>query len=301
MATDDSVTITKPELPTIAPAPQPAAQTPTPDQTSKPKPFKLSSTKSVERYLKMMIYGDYGTGKTTFAGSSEDVKGMKDVLVIDAESGNLSLANRNIDVIPVREYSQFARVHEFLRLHCKYRDEKNKEALIKLETMFRDEEVATPKVWRTVVIDSLSEVQKYCMYQLLGIKIGEQKLDLLPDSPEFKEWGQSAEMIRLLVRSFRDLPMNVIFVCSQRVEQDEQKKMHYGPALPGKLANEVQGFLDVVGYLAVDNRQTQEGLITTRRLFIQPSKVYQAKNRLTQAPVAYIDDPTMQKLIDLKS
>ncbi len=270
--------------------------------------FKLESVQTRARYLKILIYGDYGAGKTTLSGTATDVPAMNDVLFINAEAGDLSLAQRadDLDTITITNYTQFARIYEFLRAHCRARDQKDNVELARLEGLVRGclpEEVKKPRHFRTVIIDSLSEVQRYCMMSLLGVQLEKIQLDVTPGIPEFKEWGQSADMIRTLVRAFRDLPMNVIFVCSQKAEQDEQKKYHYTLHLPGKLANDVQGFLDIVGYLAVGNtpisKEGEEQHAAPRRLFLAPTTYFSAKSRIN-GRIQFIDDPTIAKILQTR-
>ena len=165
------------------------------------------------------------------------------------------------------------------------------------ESYYRGYEVKTPKIYNTVILDSLTEIQKYCMYQLMGVDIEEAQIDIEPDSPEWKEWGKSAEMIRLLVRKFRDLPMHVIFVCSRKEDQDEVKRRIFTPNMPGKLANEVQGFIDHVGYLSTDINEARQLI---RFLAFQPGKTYQAKNRFSDFNEIGILEPTMQKIYNLE-
>lgn len=284
-----------------------------------PSPGKLAFTISqgtVERDIKLLIYGAYGGGKTTLAASADDVESLRDVLFIDAESGDLSLEDRPwLDRIRINKYSQLARIHEFLKLHCRFRDARDEARLRELEAKFRGyapdegeslEEyrkrlpnlLPEPKHYRTVVLDSLSEVNKYCMYQLTGIVIGDRALDVEPDAPEYKEWGQSSEMTRLLVRSLRDLPMTVIFVCSMQEKEDEKKKIFRSPNLPGKLGGEVQGFLDVVGFLNAV-QVGDEGKVV-RRLYITPGETFGAKNRFVGNTVRFVDNPTMQSLLDIR-
>jgi len=270
--------------------------------------FMIQDIEDMEEWQNIMVYADYGAGKTHFGCTSCDVPEMGDVLYVSAEGGEKTARKwKNIDVIRLNTYSQMARIYEFLKIHCQARDNNDESTLRKLESNFRQytpERAAevyakrNAKRYKTVIIDSLSELHKYCMYQLLGIKIGEYKLDMEPDSPQFAEWGRSSEMIRLLVRTFRDLNMHVIMICARDYDQDETKKYHYMPMLPGKLGKEIQGFFDTVGYLvAAPNENT--GAIQ-RRMFLTPGRNYQAKNRYKNFSASYLDNVTMADLIKLE-
>lgn len=285
----------------------------------KPPPFMMHTVGSRERFLNMLIYGEFGTGKTHLAATSVFVPQMRDVLFADAESGELAIEDfPNIEAVTISNFAQFARLYEYLRLHCHLRDTNDLEKLAKTEIHFKGLELprpdmtdderkdamemikANPRKFRTVIIDSLTEVQKYCMYQLLGIKVGVQALDVEPENAQFAEWGKSAEMIRLLVRTFRDLKMNSIFVCSKQEDQDHIKRIHHKPALPGKLANEVQGFLDCVGFYVA---APADGGEQVRRLYLTPGVTYQAKNRFRKfaaSKTTFIENPSMQSIWDLR-
>lgn len=278
--------------------PATAADVPRVEPLKPTTPFVIRSAKGGKKYLKLGVYGPYGSGKTTLAASAADVEPMGDVLVIDAESGEMSIEDERVDVIPTTNFPQFARIYEFLKLHVAIRDTGDLEKLARLESKFKGGiKIDTPKHYNTVIIDSLTEVQKYCMYQLLGINIGSQALDLEPESPEFKEWGRSREMIGLLVRSFRDLPMHVIIVCSEDRVQNEKKQFVAEPNLPGKLSLDIQGFMDVIGYLV--SSPASEGGEQQRRLYLAPGKTYAAKNRFKGWTGSYIDNATMAKLYEL--
>ncbi len=225
---------------------------------------------------------------------------MNDVLLIDAEAGDLSVIGfEGLDRIGVTNYKSVARVHEYLNLHCKYWEDGDMTSLCALESRVRGTQITKPKRYRTVILDSLTEIQKYCMYMLLGVTPGSTKLDTEPTSAEYKQWGQSAEMIRFLIRSFRNLPLHCIIVCSETLVEDggNSKIQLRRPNLPGKLGSEIQGFLDMVGYYS--KVPGQDGA-STRRLHLEPpaGDKYQAKNRFAKSPpTLFIDDPTMADVL----
>jgi len=255
----------------------------------------------------MLIYGTYGCGKTRFTSTAQDVPRMQNLLFLNVESGSMTISNRqDIDQISITDFRTFARVYEFLKLHCRFRDEGSEESmqeLRKLEASLKGlsmEDIDQPTLYRTVVIDSLTEVQKYCMYHILGVKPGEVQLDLETPRPEWKEWGQSAEMLRLLIRSFRDLPMNTFFVCAEKIDEDDSKRRFHAPNLPGKLSSEAQGFLDVVGYLATSLPKKPEEA-PLRRLYLQPNAQFNAKDRYHNDKLVPFIDPDEDGYLKVQS
>lgn len=260
-------------------------------------PFKLEAPHTRRRHLKVMIYGNYGTGKTTLAGTAANVESMRDVLVINAESGDLALTpfQDRIDTIQVTEYKRMSQIKEFLTKHCKARDAGDIDKLREMESYLRGYEVETPKQYNTAIIDSLSEVEQYCMNQLLGIT-DTTKLDEEVQSAEWSEYKRNHSMIQRLVRAFRDLPMHVIFICGEQFNQDEAKRYKYSPALTGKLSKQVQGFMDMVGYLAIGNPK-DDGTVP-RRLYVLPTGKYDAKHRYANFHGSFFDDPSMESILE---
>lgn len=290
-----------------------ATATAAPIQPAAPA-FRIEASRQRRRYLNGLFYGDYGVGKTTLVATASEVPSMRAVLYVNAEGGDASIESFDLDTVTVSNYAQFARVHDFLRVHCKLRDiylaaedykgasaatrEEARLKLLKHEAHFRGVDPAAlskaePTLYHTVIIDTLTEVQKYCMYQLLGIRVGEFALDSVPDAPELSEWNRAAEMIRILIRSYRDLSINALFVCARDESQDQQKRYHYAPMLPGKLGREVRGFFDVVGYMVA---ALTEGGEVHRRLWLEPGQTFHAKNRFRSFTERYIDNPSMADL-----
>lgn len=279
------------------------------------------------QWIDMIVYGDFGVGKTFLAGSSVLVPEMRDVLYIALEGGEKGLrevtkiakkqgldANKHMMVIPVQNYRQYSYIYEFMKYHIGFRDAGDIINLRKLEGQIRgygadvtndpkkmEELIPVPKMFRTVITDSLTEAQKYCMYQILGIDPMKQKLDAEPDAAQFQDWGKSREMIQFLVRRYRDLPINSLFICGRDIEQDNFKKFHYYPMLPGKLSDDVRGLVDVVGYY---DRIPLEGGNITRRLYLEGGvfggAYVAAKHRFGSALKGFwVDNPTMATIYEL--
>lgn len=246
-----------------------------------------------------------------------------------------------IMVMPIQTFRQYSQLYETLKKHIEYRDANNVEGLRMIEAQLRgvellqkigwqpsstdpdtvvkemsqevvrisrdqkllEELIPEPKRFRTVITDSLTEAQKYCMYQILGIDPLKQRIDTEPDTAEWKDWGASREMMQFLVRRFRDLDIHALFVAGVDETEDAKKRKYFVPMLPGKLSKDVQGLVDVVGYI---KKVPLEGGKVTRRLFLEGGDYggvnIAAKHRFgPNLKTQYLDDPTMQTLYDLNN
>ena len=57
-------------------------------------------------FFNMLVYGESGVGKTTLAGSADEVAEMRKVLIIDIEGGTLSIRKKfpNVEVVRVKNW-----------------------------------------------------------------------------------------------------------------------------------------------------------------------------------------------------
>ncbi len=155
-------------------------------------------------------------------------------------------------------------------------------------------DIDKPREYRTVIIDSLTELEAYCFNQLLGIT-DTTRLDDETQSAEWSEYKKNHTMMQRVVRAFRDLPMHVIFTAAEQFQQDENKRYKFSPDLTGKLSKKIQGFMDMVGYLAIG----RDGEKTVRRLYVSPSPQgkYDAKHRYQAFKGEFFTNPSIQSIL----
>lgn len=203
----------------------------------------------------------------------------------------------NIDIIRVTNFRMCSYVKDFLTAHCIARIAGDEKQLLLMQNQLFPSHDGRLRKYNTVIVDSLSEIEAFNMYELLGIDPSANK-SLLDDVPtaEFKEYKQNHTRIQILVRAFRDLPMNVLMTCSQQYEQDELKKYHFTLGLTGKLSGQIQGFFDIVGFLTMG--QPTEEKDAPRRLYVQPvGGKFDAKTRRSSLTKPFFDDPTMSSIM----
>ena len=219
------------------------------------------------RYINALFYGPPGVGKTVLAGSADAVPEMRPVLFIDVEGGTMSLRNfyPEVDVVRVQTWQDMQKVYDAL-----YDGDHG---------------------YSTVVLDSLTEIQKFSMYNIMRALVRKEP-DRDPDIPGMREWGKNIEQIRALVRAFRDLPVHTIFTALVAIDKDSKTGISQArPSLSGKLSAEVGGFVDIVGYTYT---KVIEGQIE-RFILTQGTDRQIAKDRSGRLPQV-IESPTMEKI-----
>ncbi len=219
------------------------------------------------QFIDILIYGDPGAGKTVLAGSADSVPEMRPVLFIDIEGGTLSLRKRSpdVDIVRISNWTEMASLYEAL--------------------------LQEDHGYRTVVLDSLTEIQKFHMYNVMRTVVNTDP-ERDPDIPSMREWGKNIEVMRKLVRGFRDLPMHTIFTALAKADKDNKTGVIMTkPYMSGKLANEVAGFVDIVGFLYT---KVNEGAIQ-RNLLLAATDRQVAKDRTDSLP-AVLESPTMEAI-----
>ncbi len=241
--------------------------------------------KRSEAFYNMLVYGTTGVGKTTLLGSANDCKETAPLLFIDVDGGTLALADQKIDVVRPTSFKQLQEIYDYLRLeNTKY---------------------------RSVALDSLTEEQRVIS---LGSIMGEVDDDLAimdlgkATPPTRQDYLKSSWQMRKLIRGFRDLSYGAakqqLHVFMTAMEKTDELTQRGTPALPGILAFEAGGYVDVLARLVIRKQANDEGKVRERRFLhtkehtTEGGITYLGKNRLGRLGKG-VWDPTVESLIKL--
>ena len=147
---------------------------------------------------------------------------VPNAIFASAEGGLLSIAEKNPNFVEVKTLKDLTDLYSFL-LHEDHGFE-------------------------AVIIDSITEIN-----EIIKLEI-EKKLGR---PMQIQDWGELSKKIRDLFRKFRDLPMNVIMIAQEQYITDEDKIKKIVPSMNGKAATEIAYFMDIVGYMNVENDGTR--------------------------------------------
>jgi len=244
--------------------------------------LKITRVQDRAPTVNLLVYGDSGVGKTRLLGTADDVAEMRKVLFLDLEGGTFSLraSNPNVELVKIPNWVSLVEVLNELR--------------------------AGRHGFNTVVVDSLTEVQKYNLYYVLNMRVEEaESKDKVadPDIADMRAWQRNSEHMRRIVRAFRDLPINVLFTALKREDKNQQTgAIKILPSLSGKLAGEVAAFLDVVAYMYKKEVDVQQGEVSVkenkRLLLTSATEQIVAKDRSDNLPLV-IENPTMATMYSL--
>jgi hypothetical protein len=84
---------------------------------------------------------------------------------------------------------------------------------------------------------------------------------------------------------------------AQEIKDERDGSITVKPSLPGKLADEVCGMLDIVGYLGLLEETVNGQRVASRQMLVQPMSKYIAKDRSDKLGQT-IKNPTVGLVLD---
>lgn len=213
---------------------------------------------SVKPPVVMLVYGEGGVGKSTFASTAPKP------LMADCENGSKYFGLRGIK-LDVAHVEKWADMREYT------------EALKK-------------SGYETAVIDPIGELMEKLMRYMVAM--GDSKLVQKDGSPSQAGWGWLRKTMRDYVKVLRDSGMHVLLVAHVDDKPDEDRVL-LRPLVTTKVSKDIVNMVDVVGYMTVV--QTPDGE-SKRVIFVDPSSdKFTAKDRTGQ--LGRVIEPDFTKII----
>ena len=195
--------------------------------------FTTTKAAATSNGIKVLVHAPAGAGKTRLCATTGE---LDKTLIISAEAGLLSIREHDIAVAEVKTLDDVREVYATLQRE--------------------------PNRFRWVCLDSISEIAEVVLTH-------EKKQTKDPR----QAYGALIEKTIDLIKSFRDLPVNVYMSCKQQRDEDGR----YFPALPGgKLAQGIGYLFDEV--FALQTMRGDDGSVK-RALLCRDDPRYEVKDR----------------------
>ena len=232
----------------------------------------VQSPEKIE-FLKMLIYGESGAGKTTLIGTAQDSPLTNPAFLLDIEGGSTVLNDKpQIDVRQARKMIGDGSVQEIADILHK-----------------------NPKYYKLFSLDSLTELREIDMSEVMQEQFNKkpETTDIYVPSP--REWGKSGSRVKEVLRYLKDLPCHVVVTTLVSESTNDRTGItKIEPMLPGQLKGQVPGFFDIVGYLRVTIKNGE----AVRTMQFAKTERVMAKDR-TKALPDVLEEPTIPEIWDI--
>lgn len=196
------------------------------------KLLKPAALEQEAMYLRMLVYGEPGSGKTWLGASAALDELTAPVLYIEYKSQVASLRSNpdyvaamedgRLVILSLEEYEELNHVYTYLFTL----GGDAKPAPGSIGELFLEH--GPPK---TLVVDSLTELQRAEVMRRAGNTPNKFLTDV--EAPQIQHWGQLLNQFTLLANKFYALPLHVVFMGLEDVD--------YGPRVVGR-APQVTGY-----------------------------------------------------------
>lgn len=202
-----------------------------------------------EPLVKLLIYGDSGSGKTTVVGSFQETPETSPLLVLDAGGQPISL--RFLDPAPlvlgVETIGDINYPYDWIDKGQPWQLVEDHRAKIPFFQAVYDYFDGEPGQFKTIALDSITQLQRIA---LAKISKGAKLPGDVPRAVQIQEWGQLRGITTNIADKFFSLPIHVVITAlCMHLHIDAFGVSEYGPLLNTKSGLEVPSHSEIVGRL----------------------------------------------------
>lgn len=250
---------------------------------------EIEAVQDVDNPRSWAIYGGPGTGKTTLAGSFP-----APILLLDFnEKGTDSVVDvKDLDVAQIKTRAQLEAIYWALKRGT-LRSKKSK------------------KPYKTIVWDTVTQAQQMIIEDVSG---SDEPMSFGTLSRQ--EWGEVSGSLKKYIVDFRDLDMESLFLCQQRIftprddeVDDGNITTEVGPALQPAVATTLNSCVNFIGQtfkrLKITKKEVGKGkTIKIKKiqhcLLVGPDETRSSKIRKPKSvvPPEFLINPTYAGLIE---
>lgn len=196
--------------------------------------MEIKNTKNYPKtvQLNMLVYGLAGTGKTTFAST------FPKALLLDFENGAKYFGERGIE-LDVIQASKWFSMKDKLDLF----GQPSKEIKGIIDQ------------YETIIIDPIGEAMEMIINDTDAIKGSKNRQ--ADGGLTIAGWGAVKDEMRRFIKALKNTGKNIVLI-GHVEEKDDEQSIVKRPKMATKLADELVGLVDIVGYMQVINDETAE-------------------------------------------
>mgnify|MGYP003393003949 CR=1 FL=1 len=220
---------------------------------------------NIDSFIKMLVHGDPGIGKTTFLATALEIPELCPILFLDMEGNTDSIKSKikYIEVVMEKDViTGFSEEPVLDKLNC-IRIKNDPQKVVDICNYFYDNVLNMG--YKTFMLDSLTAFDYQSIKKILKYSPFKNKLD--PEIPVWEHFRKNLHTISDIITSINDLDIN--FFCTAHSKYEDKKEMYY-PCLTGELRSRIPGLLKHTGVMIEKNGK--------RLIRFQPKGIFYAKD-----------------------